>query len=216
MKLLIINPNSTQSMTDKVAMAARSVAHDGIEVVARTSLSGPASIQGPEDGKLALPGLLEEIEKGIKDGMDAFVLACFDDTGIEEARKMTAKPVIGIGEAAFHASMMKGHTFSVVTTLSVSVPVIEENIDRYGVRQYCRRVRASDVPVLDLEIPGSDASKRVSAEIGEAKAQDGCQAIVLGCAGMTDLAERLSVEHKLPVVDGVVAATGFAAALARI
>lgn len=216
MKVLVINPNSTQSMTDKIQVAAIGVAPSDVTVLSRTSAKGPISIQGPEDGILALPGLLDEVEKGVSDGMDAFIIACFDDTGLDEARAITSRPVIGIGEAAFHASMMKGHSFSVVTTLSVSVPVIEENIARYGVRDYCRKVRASEVPVLDLEKPGSEAERKISDEIGVALKEDQCGAIVLGCAGMTDLASRLASEHGIPVVDGVVSAVGFASALARL
>ncbi len=213
-QILIINPNSTESMTEKVRVAATMAAPADASIVARTSHQGPASIQGPEDGELALPGLLQEIQKGIDEGFDAFILACFDDTGLDQARTMTDKPVLGIGEAAFHTSMLRGHRFSVVTTLSVSVPVIEENLQRYGIAEYCRKVRASEVPVLALEEPGSDAEKRISSEIGLAVQQDDCQSIVLGCAGMTDLADRLSAEHKLPVVDGVVSATRMAYALA--
>ena len=70
------------------------------------------------------------------------------------------------------------------------------------------------MPVLDLEKPGSAAEARVSEEIGRAITDDGCEAIVLGCAGMTDLAERLSVRHAIPVIDGVAAATGLASAIA--
>jgi len=214
--ILVINPNSTQSMTDKIHEAALKVTAPDVDLVSRTSLKGPPSIQGPEDGELALPGLLEEVERGVHDGMDAFVLACFDDTGLSEARSMTQSPVVGIGEAAFHACMMKGLDFSVVTTLSVSVPVIEDNVQRYGVSTFCRRVRASEVPVLDLEQPGSEAEEKISSEIETALNNDGCRAIVLGCAGMADLASRLSQRHKVPVIDGVAASVGFASALVRL
>jgi len=213
MKIAIINPNSTASMTDKVLKAANAVAPDNATLVGITSNAGPASIQGAEDGAAAVPGLLDEIKKADTNGCDAFVIACFDDTGIDEARALTKKPVIGIGESAFHASMLLGHTFSVVTTLSVSVPVIENNIQRFGVSSFCKKVRASEVPVLELEREGSDAEQRISDEIALAIAHDHCDAIVLGCAGMADLASRLSKQHDVPVIDGVVAATGMACAL---
>ena len=60
------------------------------------------------------------------------------------------------------------------------------------------------------------ACARISAEIGRAIAEDRAEAIVLGCAGMTDLAASLSAEHGLPVIDGVAAAVAIAEGLARI
>jgi len=216
MDILIVNPNTTESMTEKVRIAAQAVAPPHLTVHVATSKSGPSSIQGPEDGAAALPGLYQEIESGINKGMDAFAIACFDDTGLDECRRMTDKPIIGIGEAAFHASMMLGHRFSVVTTLAVSIPVIEENLARYGIASMCQKVRASDVPVLALEQPGSRAEQQISEEIRLALSEDNCGAIVLGCAGMAPLAARLSTLHGVPVIDGVVSATVMLSSLISI
>jgi len=216
MKLLFVNPNSTESMTEKVLQTAQSVLPDSVAVEAATNFAGPASIQGAEDGDLAVPGMLEVIKTGIDSGVDGVVIACFDDTGINEARALSNIPVVGIGQAAYHASMLAGHTFSVITTLAVSLPVLEDNVKQFGVYPYCRRIRASDVPVLDLEQPGSNAEAKISQELGEAIKEDNCDAIVLGCAGMTDLAARLSQQHGVPVIDGVAAAAALVHALALL
>lgn len=216
MRILIINPNTTASMTEKIAIAARSVAAPDVEIVARNPATGPEAIQGREDGEAALPGTFAEVEKGRDEGFDAVIIACFDDTGLDQARALSGVPTIGIGEAAFHAAMLTGKRFSVVTTLSVSVPIIEENLANYGVAQSCIRVRASEVPVLDLERPGSEARRKVAAEIARAIEEDEPGAIVLGCAGMTDLAADLSREFGVPVIDGVAAAVGLATGLARM
>jgi len=213
MRLLVINPNATRSMTAKIAAAARAAVPAGVTVEAATNTAGPPSIQGPADGALAVPGVLALVASAVA---DAIVIACFDDTALTEARALSAVPVIGIGEAAFHAAMMLGARFSVVTTLSVSVPVIEANLAAYGLSGACIRVRASEVPVLDLEQPGSAAEARVAAEIARALAEDGARAIVLGCAGMADLAARLQARHGVPVIDGVAAASGMACVLAGL
>lgn len=211
MRILIINPNTTASMTEKVGDAARLVASPGTEIVARNPATGPASIQGEADGEAALPGLFEEIDKA--DGFDVIIIACFDDTGLYAARRRTRVPVIGIGEAAYHYAMLVAERFSVVTTLSVSIPVIQENIMRYGLSGRCGKVRASNVPVLELERPGSTARETISDEIASALLHDGSDAIVLGCAGMADLAADLSARHRVPVVDGVAAAVKLAEGL---
>jgi allantoin racemase len=213
MRIRIVNPNSTVSMTEKIARAARLVAAAGTEIAAATSVEGPPSIQGYADGVLALPGLLKEIGRGEADGVDAHVIACFDDTGLDPARALAKAPVIGIGEAGYHVASLIARRFSVVTTLSASVPILEDNLRRYGLIGRCVRVRASEVPVLALEEPGSNARRRISAEIGAAIAEDHAEAIVLGCAGMADLAHSLEEEHGVPVVDGVTAAVKLAESL---
>ena len=214
MRIHVINPNTTASMTEKIGVAARQVAAAGTQIIARNPASGPASIQGAEDGEAALPGLFEELGKA--EGFDAIVIACFDDTGLYAARKRTRIPVIGIGEAAFHYAMLVAERFSVVTTLAVSIPVIQENIMRYGLAARCGKVRASNVPVLELERPGSMARETISDEIASALLYDNSDAIVLGCAGMADLAADLSVRHRVPVIDGVAAATKLAEGLASL
>ena len=115
-------------------------------------------------------------------------------------------PVVGIGEAAFHMASLVAGKFSVVTTLSRSVPAIEHNLVRYGLASRCAKVRASDVPVLELEVPGSNARGKISEEIKRAIRDDRAEAIVLGCAGMADLAAAACREHGLPVLDGVACA----------
>jgi allantoin racemase len=215
MRLAVINPNSTASMTEKIAAAAR-IAAPGAVIDALTCAGAPPAIQGADDGAAALPYLLAEVVRAAEGGADACIIACFDDTGLAEARAAVAIPVLGIGEAAFHAAMMLGARYSVVTTLSVSVPVIEANLREYGLASHCLRVRASEVAVLDLEVPGSAARAKISAEIGAAVREDGAGAIVLGCAGMADLAADLSAEHGLPVIDGVAAACGMAQVLVRL
>lgn len=214
MRILVVNPNTTASMTEKIGAAARRVASSGTEITAVNSANGPASIEGFYDEALSLAGMLAVIRT--TPDFDAVVIACFDDTGLDAARCLTAKPVIGIGEAAYHMAAMLSNKFSVVTTLGRSVPALEHNLHRYGLMARCARVRASEVAVLELEHPGSDACARISAEIGRAVAEDRAEAIVLGCAGMADLAEALAQEHGLPVLDGVTCAIGLAEAMVKL
>ena len=105
--------------------------------------------------------------------------------------------------------------YSVITTLPASVPAITGLIHRYGVSMQCS-VRAAGVPVLALEDPASGAVDSVRSEIRRAVAEDRAECIILGCAGMADLARNLSFEFGLPVIDGVAAAVKFAEALAGL
>ena len=135
MRILIVNPNTTGSMTEKIGAAGRSSASPGTEVVAVNPAMGPESIEGYYDEAFSVPGLLDEIRRGEALGFDGYVIACFDDTGLDAARTLAAGPVLGICEAAMHAATMLGGRFSVVTTLARSVPALE------GARPPLRRCR---------------------------------------------------------------------------
>ena len=215
MRLVVINPNSTVSMTEKAVVAAQAAA-PGATVLGVTCHRSPPAIQGPEDDAICRPFVLEEVSKASADGADAIIIACFDDPGLDQARASVSIPVLGIGEAGFHAAMLLAGRFSVVTTLPVAIPALEENLAHYGMAGACAKVRAAGVKVLDLEDEHSGAVAKVSAEIARAKAEDGVGAIVLGCAGMADLAARFEAGHGLKVIDGVGAAAAFASALVTL
>jgi allantoin racemase len=211
MRLLVVNPNATASMTVKIGAAARAVAAPGTEIIAVNPASGPVSIEGYYDEVFAIPGMIAEMRAA--GPVDATIIACFDDTGLDAARCLSPGPVIGIGEAGYHMASLIAGKFSVITTLSRSIPAIEHNLVRYGLMSRCAKVRAADVEVLELEDPNSPACERISLEIARAVSEDNAEAIVLGCAGMADLAAQLSREHGLPVVDGVAAAVKLAEGL---
>ena len=211
MRILLLNPNTTATMTATMASAVKTVVADAATVVAVTATMGPASIEGYYDEAFAVPSVVRAVAEAERDGFDAAVIACFDDTGVDAARCRVAIPVIGICEAALLMASPLGKRIAVVTTLSRSVVPLEEIVQRYG---FAGRVRihAADVPVLALEDPASDARARLEAEIGRALAA-GADVVVLGCAGMTDLADSLQAQFGVPVVDGVVAAVKIAEGL---
>lgn len=213
MDILVVNPNATVSMTDKIVDAARQVASVGTTIHGATAVGAPASIEGHFDEAMSLPGLLAEVRAAEARGIDGIVVACFDDPGIAACRELASGPVLGICEAAVKAASMLATSFSVVTTLPRSVPVIEHLIHGYGLSHQCRRVRSAAIPVLALEEPGSGAREKVRDEIRRAIAEDRCEAVVLGCAGMADLTAWLSAETGIPVIDGVSVATRMIEAL---
>lgn len=212
MRILVVNPNTTASMTEKIAASARSVAAPGTTVEAVTSSTGPESIEGYYDEAFAVPGLVQAIVAGEQAATDGAVIACFDDTGLDAARAAVAIPVIGICEAAVHFVSPLAHRFSIVTTLSRSIPPLEALTERYGVARRCR-VRAAEVPVLALENSHSHAVEKIEHEIAAAMRDDRSEAIILGCAGMTALAATLARTFGIPVVDGVTAAVKMIEAL---
>ena len=203
MKILVVNPNSTVSMTEKIGHAAQRVAAEGTAITATSPTDTPASIEGHFDAAMSIPSLIREIRKGDEQGFDAFVVACFDDPGIDACREVARGPVLGICEAAMKAASMIATSFSVVTALPRSVPIIEDLANKYGMERCCRRVRAANFPVLALEEENGEARQIVLREIRRAVEEDRCEAVILGCAGMADLADWLTSESGVPVIDGV-------------
>jgi allantoin racemase len=207
MLLKIINPNTTWSMTERIGRCARSVASVGTQISAVSPSMGPASIESHYDEALSVPGLLEEIERGEREGADGYVIACFGDPGLDAARELASGPVVGIAEAAMHAAAFVGRGFSVVTTLGRTRGRARDLAAHYGFAERCRNVRACEIPVLELEDPGSNARELITQECRLALIEDGSDVIVLGCAGMADLTAQISAELGVPVIDGVAAAT---------
>lgn len=212
MRILLVNPNTTASMTTLIEGAAQSVAGPATTILARTSRMGPVSIEGYYDEAFAVPGLLKEIAEGEAAGANAAIIACFDDTGLDAARAMASIPVIGICEAAVATAALIAQRFSIVTTLERSIMPVKGLVHRYGMTKRAT-VRAANIPVLSLDDPSSGALNKLRAEIEKALEIDAAEAIVLGCAGMADLARHLQDEYGVPVIDGVSAAVKLAESL---
>lgn len=210
----VVNPNSTAAMTEKARLAAVACAAPGTRIMAANPASTPASIEGYADEAVSVPAMLALIAEAEARGAEAHVIACFDDPGLHAAREVATGPVVGICQAGLQVAMSIAARFSVVTTLPRSVPIIEDLVAGYGAGHHCRRVRAADLEVLALESDPAGAYRKIAEQIRLARAEDGAEAVVLGCAGMTDLAARLAAETGIPVIESVTAAVKLAEALA--
>lgn len=211
MRLVYINPNATEAMTTSVVDVARKALPEA-DIFGLTNHDGPPAIEGPEDGARAVTGLLKLIPHAQALRADAIIIACFDDTGLDEMRKAALCPVFGIGQSAYTMAQLIGAQFSVVTSLAVSVPVIEGNINTTGFGPICRSVRASGLGVLAIDTGTPDTVARLSDEINLAQTQDGATAVVLGCAGMARLQTALGTTTDIPLIDGVAASAHLAQA----
>ena len=200
-KICIINPNTTTSMTEVIDTTAKKYAGLNTEIISTQPETGPESIEGYYDEAFCIPGLVEEIKNNID--ADGYIIACFDDTGLDAVRSITNKPVIGIGEAAYHVASLVSGNFSVITTLSRSINPLKHNLKKYGLFEKCVSVTAIEVPVLDLEEISDDNLEKLNKGIEKTILEDNSEAIILGCAGMSNLAKDLELSHGLPVIEGV-------------
>ena len=200
-KICIINPNTTKAMTHKIDLTAKNFANVDTEIISVEPNIGPESIEGYYDEAFCIPGLIEEINNNIN--ADGYIIACFDDTGLDAVRSITDKPVIGIGEAAYHVASIVSGNFSVITTLSRSINPLKHNLKKYGLFEKCVSISAIEVPVLDLEEISNDNLDKLNKGIEKTILEDNSEAIILGCAGVSNLAKDLELNHGLPVIEGV-------------
>ena len=214
MLICIINPNTTKKMTDRIEAAANKVASNGTRIVATNPKNGPESIEGYYDEVFCIPGILEEVF--LHKDADAYIIGCFDDTGLDAVRSITNKPVLGIGNSSYHIASCLAGTFSVITTLDVSVPIIKNNLLKRGFDRICVNVSSVKIPVLELDNDNSNASLSIEKEIEKSINYYKSEAIILGCAGMADFAEKLEEKFSIPVVEGVSSSIILAEGLIRM
>jgi allantoin racemase len=206
MKLLVINPNTTQAMTDAIAEQACAAAAPGTTIEAVSAPWGPASIEGHAEEALAAAATLEVVARA-GDDYDGIALACFGDPGLYAARELSPVPVVGIAEAAMLTACTVAHSFSIVTVIHRVQPMLEDVVRRYGLDGRCASVRGTRLAVLDIERDPEAATREILAESRLAISEDGAEAILLGCAGMGPLERAARAElDGVPVIDGVAAA----------
>jgi len=210
MKIKIINPNTSWSMTRDVEAAAKKWARADTEILAVSPPTGPASIESLYDEYLAVPGVLSEIIKGDREeGVDAFVIACFGDPGLLAAKEVTDKPVIGIAQAAIATARMIAPNFSVIYVLDHSEQIVRDVVHLHGADDICRSHRTcqhTGLNVVDINQNREVGLKALEEQCRKCMDEDGAECVVLGCAGFVQFLDELNERLPIPVVDGVIPA----------
>ncbi|MEA2514079.1 MAG: allantoin racemase [Thermomicrobiales bacterium] len=218
MKLRVITPITSHGFASAEDFA--SIIRSDTELSHVEIDHGPASIESDYDEMLATPDTVAKIIQAEQDGMDAVIINCMGDPGMQAGREKVSIPVIGPCEATMHVASMLGHTFSVITVLKSLRPVFENQAKIYGVRDKLASVRAVEIPVLELE---DDRDRLVHALADEAQAaieQDGAHVMLFGCTGMIGAAAAVERElaargyPSVPVIDSMVWAIKMAEAIA--
>jgi allantoin racemase len=206
MKILIINPNSSAEMTAGIRKAAEDFAGGDFSVLCLATPGAPEFIETYEDQAKAAPGMIRLLRDHEKE-CDAFINACHCDPQLDALKEITAKPVVGIGEASMKIASMLGHRFSVVSASAHSIPNKEALIQKYHLESYLASIRP---------IPGDWKNEdNIFRAAQAAVREDLAEVIVLGCAGLAGLDKRLEKRLGAPVLDGVVCALIIAVGLAK-
>mgnify|MGYP006158385833 FL=1 len=148
--------------------------------------------------------IVKEIESN--NSSDAFIIACYEDTGIDVIRKITSRPVIGIGEAAFYTANIIANKFSIITNLSASHEALKNNLIKYDLDHKCVSLKSIEVPILDMETMSKSNIKKLENEINRTICEDKPEAIIITSPGILNLTKIFSDRFNIPIVEGVTAA----------
>jgi Asp/Glu/hydantoin racemase len=212
-RILVINPNSTQAVTDGIARALQPLQMAGGPVFECVTLrEGPPGIQSQRDVDGVVGPLARLIGERDAD-CSAFVIACYSDPGLHSAREVTRKPVLGISECGVLTALTLGHRFGVIAILATSIPRHLRYLGAMGVGNRLAAERAVGLQVTELADPTRTRQKMI--DTGRRLVEDdGAHVIVMGCAGMAQYRAPLEDALGVPVVEPTQAAAGMA--LARV
>ena len=149
--------------------------------------------------------LLKVVEKN--NSSDAFIIISFEDIGVDTIRKVTSKPVIGIGEASFYTANIIANKFSVITNLSHSHEALKNNLIKYDMDHKCVSIKSIEVPVLDMDTMSKSNLNKLNNEIQRTITEDDPEAIIITSPGILNLSKNLSNKFNIPIIEGVTAAT---------
>lgn len=214
MRILLINPNTTQSVTDLVASHVRRVAGGAAAFVPVTGRFGARYIASRAAAAIAGHAALDALaEHGA--GCDAVYLACFGDPGLAALREVSPVPVVGMAEAACRAAAARGGRFAIVTGGALWGPMLGEFVGWLGLSGRCAGVRTI-APTGDRIARDPDAALAdLAAACTACARRDGADSVILGGAALAGLAARIQPQVPVPVICSVEAGTDAVLAAAR-
>ena len=214
-RIIVINPNSSEQVTDGIDVALGDLRADtNAEFECLTLADGPPGIETQHHVDSVVMPLCRMIENH-DNRASAFVLACFSDPGLQAAREVTRKPVLGIAESGLLTALTLGDRVGVIAILADSIARHSRFIRAMGIEG---RI-AGELPVgLGVaELADEDVTYKRMTETGKRLAEEkGADVLVMGCAGMARYRTRLEDALGLPVIDPTQAAAGMAVTAARL
>ncbi len=216
MKILLINPNTSQHVTERMRANAQKAVGDVATIHAFTAQNGPAIISSRSENAIALAEMIR-LAATHQEGHDVLMLGVSIDTGLQALREMLDIPVVGMAEAALLTASMLGGKIGCLTLGAAMVPVYEELTASYGINSRVSRWRAVEVPsaftVTEVDPAVKQALIRASKQLVH---EDGSDVIVLCGAVLAGYAQQVAAEVGVPVVDPAQAAALQALTLARM
>jgi len=201
LKLLVINPNTSEAMTKDIRETVERVKHPETSIAVVSPDFGPEGLESFYDYTLSAFGLCRLLQKE-KEQYDGVLIACYGDPGLYAAKEICSCPVLGIAETSISLSLLMGSSFAVLAASEKAVPMMENMVAQYGVKERCAGIISLNMGVLDAEAHRDETIKRLI-EKGREAIEKGAEVLILGCAGMTGFADPVQTELGIPVLDPV-------------
>ena len=207
--IVIINPNSTQAVTDGMDEAVVPLRVAGVPPLQCVTLrEGPPGIETQEHIEAVVDPICDLVRRRERES-SAFVIACYSDPGLDEVRRLTDKPVLGIAESAMLIAMTRGARFGIISILTDSLPRHERYVRSLGFESRCAGDRPIGLGVTELADEGHTLDRLV--KVGtQLRDEDGADVLVMGCAGMARYQSRVEEAVGLPVIEPTQAAATLA------
>jgi len=183
--------------------------------------SGPRSLECTYDETMVESSTVEALGRAEEAGASGAIIYCMSDPGLRAAKERLSIPVVGIGEASYHFASLIGSRFSVIATGSTALAAtqarrVRDHLRVYALDHKCVSVRSVCIPVLDLEGRRDELMRMLLLEGQKARDEDGADTLVLGCGGMLGVAQTVSKELAIPVIDPAVVALKLCEAFIRL
>ena len=215
MRILVINPNSTEAVTRGIDQAVEPLRMTGGPALDCVTLKeGPPGIETQQHVDSVVQPLLNLV-RAKEAEYAAFVIACYSDPGLHSVREATKKPVLGISECGILTALTLGHRFGVIAILEKSIPRHLRYVGALGVTERLAGELAVGIPVVELS--NEEKTFRRMVEVGKAlRERHGADVVVMGCAGMARYRKPLQDEIGIPVVEPTQAAVAMAIGRVRL
>ena len=204
MKLLVINPNITESVTRLIGEEAQRAASPGTQLTLRTAPFGVAYIETRLEALIGAYASLLLVSENA--GHDAVIIAAFGDPGLPALRDALDRPVVGLTEAALAAAGRLGQRFSIIAISQRITAWYRESVEGYGFGARLASIRALEAPIRDIGGVQDEHAARLKALCTAAVNEDGAEVLILAGAPLAGLARRIEGEMPVPLVDPIAAA----------
>jgi len=215
MKILLVNPNITEAVTDVMAAEARRSASPGVEITAATASFGAQYIETRVEAAIASHALLDVLAAEA-DGYDAAIVSAFGDPGLGAAKEMLDIPVVGLSEAALHTAYTLGRRIVVVCLTPRLRDWYGESAEAAGLDERLVNLRVVPAAVRDISTVVEDLAEPLGEECLRAVEEDRAEVVILGGGPTAGLARQISDRIPVPLLDGVSCAVQMAESLARL
>ena len=215
MKILVANPNTSASVTDKLVASGRLVASAGTELIPMTAPRGVPYIATRAEAAIGSAVFLEMLAER-RGTIDAAVCAAFGDPGLGGARELFDFPVVGMAEAAMLVACTLGRSFSIVSFSKSLEPWFAEIVAWHGLSSRCASIRMLDGGFKSIDDVQSEKEELLVELANRTVKQDAADVVILAGAPLAGLANKIAGKVPVPLVDGIQAAVTMAEGLVRM